>query len=345
MCIYLGNLTELTYNNQEHVLPAGLGGCTKLDKGVVSDQANAYFSPIERDVIEQSFIQIPRMIIGPGKRGKLAKKYAATSEVSVINLNGKNGLGYMKGTDGHILSQFVIDEKNNIQFHWQQNDGLVVQNEIEELKKHILSMGEKYVPVKMPADDKCIYIAYFKNKIHVGFRDILPDSKIKEIKNLFLGNIVKREPSTSCGQLSAIIDVRHDFKKISIVAIKSALNTLAYIKGAEYITQTTDFEVLIGWVMSGSDEVLNSVKGIGVDEVNAMRQMLHLDKEQLACILTKEGNSLKAWLLIYEHGFEILLCDSCTIPCDILLDGIVCDWRNRKDYRYLEFLKGKGVLC
>lgn len=142
VCIYLEDSIELTYSTQEHVLPAALGCCTKLEKGVVSDQANKYFSSIERDVIEHSFIQIPRIVSGPGKRGKLAEKYAATSQVSVVNLDGKNSLGYMKGTEGYILNQFVIDEKNNIQFHWQQNNELNVKNEIEVLKKHIQSMGK-----------------------------------------------------------------------------------------------------------------------------------------------------------------------------------------------------------
>ena len=41
MCIYLGNSDKLTYQKQEHVFPAGLGGKRMLDYGVVSDQANA----------------------------------------------------------------------------------------------------------------------------------------------------------------------------------------------------------------------------------------------------------------------------------------------------------------
>ena len=347
MCIYYGNLPELTYKSREHVLPAALGCCTKLESGVVSDQANEFFSPIERDILEHSLIQIPRIINGPGKRGKLTEKYATTSDVSVVTLNGKNGLGYMKGTEGYILSQFVIDKNNNIQFHWQPNNEIDVQNEIEQLKNHICSMEGKYVPIKMPSEDNCIYITYFKNKIYIGFNDIelLSYSKIAEIKKMFATNLIRGEQDISCGQLSAIIDIKHDFKKVCIVAIKSALNTLAYLKGAEYITQTTDFKAVVETVMSGNEEVLRYVKGIGFDEVTSLRHMLYLDKEQLACVLTTEGNRLKAWLLVYEHGFEILLCDACTVPCDILLDGIVCDWKNRKDYRYLDFLKEKGILC
>lgn len=347
MCIYYGNLPELTYKAREHVLPAALGCCTKLESGVVSDQANEFFSPIERDILEHSLIQIPRIINGPGKRGKLTEKYATTSEVSVITLNEKNGLGYMKGTKGYILSQFIIDENNRIQFHWQPNEETDVDNEIEQLKNRICSMEEKYVPVKMPSDDNCVYITYFKNKLHIGFHDIelLSDSKLEEIKNLFSGNFVQRRESTSCGQLVATIEVKHNFKKLCIVAIKSALNTLAYLKGATYIIQTTDFKNIINAVMSESDEVLSYVKGIGFHEAELLRQKLYLDKEQLACVLTTEKSRLKAWLFVYEHGFEISLCDICTVPCDIILDGIVCDWRNRRDYRYLKFLKEKGILC
>lgn len=54
----------------------------------------------------------------------------------------------MKGVKGYLLSQFVIDEKNNIQFHWQQISGLDAQNEMEKLKNHICLMGEKYVLVR-----------------------------------------------------------------------------------------------------------------------------------------------------------------------------------------------------
>ena len=82
MCIYYGDLPELTYKSREHVLPAALGCCTKLESGVVSDQANEFFSPIERDVLEHSLIQIPRIINGPGKRGKLAEKYAYNIKIA-----------------------------------------------------------------------------------------------------------------------------------------------------------------------------------------------------------------------------------------------------------------------
>lgn len=344
MCIYLGISEELTYSTKEHVLPAALGCCTKLERGIVSDQANGYFSPIERDVIEQSLIQIPRIINGPGKRGKLADKFATTSAVSVVNLNGENALGYMKGTKGYILNQFIINKENKIQFHYQQDGSHDAQDEVEKLKKHICSMGEKYVPVIMPIEDKSIYITHFKDKIYIGACEILSNEKVDEIKKLFARDINVAKQRVLCGELSATIDIEHNLKKICIVAAKSALNTLAYLKGSEYIIQNSDFKTIIEAIMSGSDEIFEYVNGIGFEVVPMLRQKLFLDKEQLACILTAEGKKLKALFLVYEHGFEISLCSNCITSSDFLLDGIVCDWRNRTDYQYLDFLKQKQVL-
>ena len=340
MCIYYGNSQKLTYKSREHVLPAALGCCTKLEKGVVSDQANDFFSPIEREVLEHSFLQIPRIINGPGKRGKLTNKYATTSKVSVININGKNGLGYMKGTDAYSLSQFIIDENNNIQFKRQKNENIDVKNEMEQLKEHICSMEEKYVLVKMPPDDNCIYITYFKNKIHIGVNDKkqLSERKIGEIKGAFSRNFDYKSQNISCGQPLMTLEVNQDFKNICIVAIKSVLNTLAYIKGTKYVEQSTDLKNIVKEIMCKNDNVTNYVKKIGFKDVKMLRQKLFLDNRQLSCILTKEKNSLRAWLLVYEYGFEITLCETCIAPGDILLEGIVCDWKNRKDYLYSDFL-------
>lgn len=69
-CIYLGKLAgELTYNSQEHLIPAGLGGILKLPKGFVSDQANNKFSKYELCGLRKSLLTGNRMRHGPGKRG------------------------------------------------------------------------------------------------------------------------------------------------------------------------------------------------------------------------------------------------------------------------------------
>ena len=68
MCIYYGDMPELTYNKREHIFPAGLGGKTMLPKGYVSDQANELFSPLEAKLMHDSLLSTSRSLFDPGKR-------------------------------------------------------------------------------------------------------------------------------------------------------------------------------------------------------------------------------------------------------------------------------------
>ena len=94
--------------------------------------------------------------------------------------------------------------------------------------------------------------------------------------------------------------------------------------------------------MSGSDEIFNSVTEIGFDGVEKKRQSFFLDNDQQFCILVEEMKQLKAYFFVYEHGFEVLLCNCLKSPSGILIDGIVCNWKERKDYKYSEYLTNRG---
>ncbi|WP_278382155.1 hypothetical protein [Clostridium tyrobutyricum] len=343
MCIYFGNGSELTYETQEHVIPAALGCCTKLEKGVVSDGANKYFSPIERDVLEHSFIQIPRIIKGPGKRGKLSTKYATTSEVSVIEHDGFKCLGYMKGTEGYILSQFIIDNTNKISFMWQQDTDNNAQAEIQKLKSHISEMGEKYVPVNIDGDDSgSVFVTYFKDKIHIGYTGELSEIKVNEIKKLFSGSLNTGNSSSVYGQIRASLEITEDFVKLGKVIAKTAINTLAYIIDAKYIMDSPDFNELIEMTLSDDDKILTKVNSI--KDALAMKQHLHLSEEQHSCLITRNGKELRALVFFYERCFEVILCKNLSKPFLFPIEGVVCDWKNRKDYRYLDYLTKIGVL-
>ena len=344
MCIYFGNDNKLTYETREHILPAALGCHTKLEKGVVSDQANRYFSPIERDVIEHSFIQMPRIIQGPGKRGKLSPQHATTSEVSVIRFCDRYGLGYMKGTSGFLLNQFIIDEKGSIQFHFQNTEMSDFQTEMETLKRQIMGMGEKYVPVTMPEGDENIYITFFKKKVHIGYRKCLSDLQIDKIKEMFKADFALKEHHSECGPIQATIEIISDFRGISILAAKSAINTLAFIKGKEYIINTDDFCPIRSAIFSDNDKILNYVSGISPQAVPEMRRSLHLTDDQQACILVSKGKKLSAWVIFYDFCFVVDLCNTLTEPFDKIMDGIVCDWKKSTDYLYTEYLQHIGIV-
>lgn len=74
-CIYLkGTEPVLSFNSQEHIFPAGIGGIQMLPKGYVSDQFNNSFSKIELDFMRNSLIALPRQFYGQEKEGLYHKK-------------------------------------------------------------------------------------------------------------------------------------------------------------------------------------------------------------------------------------------------------------------------------
>ena len=99
MCIYYKDKIHLNYKSQEHLFPAAIGGILKLPLGFVSDEFNNDFSSLEGELIKTSLVAVPREIEGPGKRGKLADKYATKSKGALMqNTNDESvfSLGYLK---------------------------------------------------------------------------------------------------------------------------------------------------------------------------------------------------------------------------------------------------------
>lgn len=338
MCIYFGDEDGLTYQTQEHIIPAALGCCTKLDKGTVSDKANSYFSPIERNVIEHSFLLVPRIIIGPGKRGKLSPKYATTSKVSEIEHGGDKCLGYMKGNKAYLLSQFIVDKDNKIYFVYQKDGAINVNSEMDELMKCISAVKDKFVSVNMHTEKSgSVYITLFKDKVHVGYDGKIPPERINEVKALFANSIIAGDNRNVTAQVKLNLVVEENFVSICKVVAKTAINTLAYIMGEKYIRDSADFDKLIDMIFSDDEKILTRV--FGVADALEMKRTMHLKEEQHACLLMSECNSIKAVVFFYERCFEVILCDgqlSNKFPYP--LEGIVCDWKNRKDYKYLYYL-------
>ena len=83
MCIYYGTREDLTYKKQEHIFPTVIGGIQKLNQGVVSDQANELFSPLELKLMRNSIISVARTLKGSGKRGSLSPRKATKSRVTI----------------------------------------------------------------------------------------------------------------------------------------------------------------------------------------------------------------------------------------------------------------------
>lgn len=339
MCIYYGNKENLTYKKQEHVIPAGLGCHTKLARGVVSDQANEYFSPLERNVLEKSFLMVNRVIEGPGKRGKTSEKYATTSEVSVVCHDGLYCLGIMKGTQGFILTQFIIDGDNGLKFMLGTDDTNAIN--LEKLANLVVNMKDKYVSIIDEELGDRIFITHHKGKITIGSGAELTADRIQKIKDIFFQELVTGNSTHMDGQIELKLEVEHNFVSVCKVVAKTAINTVAYILGEEFLYTNNAFEKIISSIMNDNESILNIVYGL--KEADYFRKKFHLNAEQPVCLLINEQNKLDAFVFFYSYGFQMTLCENVKIP--FLIEGIVCDWKEtKKDYKYTDYLKFIGVF-
>ena len=108
MCIYYGNRMDLTYFEEEHVFPAGLGGISKLQRGTVSDQANKLFSKMELELMHHSLLSTTRALLGPGKRGSHSPAKMSKSEIGLLCKDGtKLALGYISGKKGYYIDSLT----------------------------------------------------------------------------------------------------------------------------------------------------------------------------------------------------------------------------------------------
>ena len=348
MCIYFGDRSDLTYKSQEHVIPAGLGCHTMLDKGVVSDQANAYFSPIERRVLQQSFVQLPRIIKGPGKRGSLSPSKATTSDVSVMTHDGEKCLGYMKGTAPFIPGQFSITMDNEcitgLTYHQGDTSAIEAaeaQNSARKLQEEIRKWSGKYTFVDM--DTEKIFITYFKDKVYIAAKVQPSESQISAVMELFSRDIDMENSSYKVlsGAPSITLEVKHSYIDAAKIAAKTAVNTLAYIMGAEAVIHSEDLKDIIMMIFSDDDSILSRVASV---DAGYLKGTFHIKEDMQACLLCREGMKLCAYVFLYDYGYYVELSHNSTLDVGII-NGIVCDWKNAKDYEYHAYLTDLGILA
>ncbi|WP_144678335.1 hypothetical protein [Desulfitobacterium sp. LBE] len=85
--------------------------------GVVSDKANAKFSPIELSVLRSSFLAVNRENVGPGKRGSLNVKKIKAPQIRVLQDYTMEidsyKLGFAFAGQTYMIPQLMIDIDDN----------------------------------------------------------------------------------------------------------------------------------------------------------------------------------------------------------------------------------------
>lgn len=145
----------------------------------------------------------------------------------------------------------------------------------------------------MPEDvTETVFITYYKEKIHIAFHDEFSKERLDEIVGIFHNKFSIGNSSSLEGQLSGRIEIKENLVNVSKLIAKTAINTLAYIKGKIYITETSDFDEIIAMIFSETDEILTKLSEIG--NSNIAKKDFNLQSYQHASIIFQEGHTLSA---------------------------------------------------
>ena len=229
MCIYFKNQVNLTYVSREHIFPASIGGKKKLEKGIVSDQANEYFKPLEDFLLHKSLLAIPKMLFGPGHRGTNRE-----GEV-VVNVirddNNRWGLGYIFLGTSHSIPHFRFEESSeNAAFLCPNRDGTDANAEIEFLVEKLRVLPEKFVYFREPELRKTLLVGFYNKKYYIA-------SSLERVNTDAIRKLICIDISRTLSGIQVIEDTpKHDIRLMESadstrVYGKIAFNVLAYLKG------------------------------------------------------------------------------------------------------------------
>lgn len=332
-CIYYPSRNNLSFETEEHVFPAGLGGTMKLPKGYVSKEFNNKISQVELRFMRESVIALPRQLLGPGKRGKLSVKYATKSTVHLIeNLEspGTLSLGYIQLSKPFEIPQIRINQLTGelLCSSPDNQDGVSPQ---KALVKLLQSYDDKSVRYK--EDDRLKsdeLIVGFGDKIYVykspGNSFKMDNNYAKSLENSLTHNNSVPATQQFKAKTNQTVSLGDDFYR---VCAKTALNALAMIKGKELVLRN-EFDEIRDYIVNGGEKDPVRFGPIQTNVVSFPKDAHHV-------IISSNGSQLSASVSFYDH-FGALVLLSSNFKGKISAAGYVCDWRNKREIPLMDYI-------
>lgn len=351
-CIYYKYYNEkLEYSNQEHVIPAGLGGIKKLPCGFVSNEANNYFSSFELRALRNSLLSINRNNFGPGKRGSLnvlkvrnpvVHIFTAISpEKELDTLLVPYRLGFMFSGVVRILPQIFIkfDEAWNMKRPLYISDNLSKQPEGTLKKFHsslntfIRSTDRKYIFINPLSSTSCnfVSIAYHENRFYVcsSIKNFNMDNFCKLITLRALPDI---NPfllsSASKYQYNYMID---DVKDVSfpLIYIKSAFNALSLFKGQAFILEDI-FDPIRSSICNAGDLASYWVScKMPSWLVNWVKS--NVPPKAHFIVIDGYDGVIDAYVSFFREPLNSTIRITSNYSGEAFRIGLICDWESRKE--------------
>jgi hypothetical protein len=339
-CIYYNDRQNLNFDSQEHVIPAAIGGRSKLPLEFVSREFNSDISKLEREVIQHSIVSLPREIEGPGKRGKLTARHETKSDVMILgdaDDSSMFALGYVRKGIGYEIPQVIYDTDTGI--------GQVRVHspaEVIEFKNGFGSVDVKRLRTIIdPSLPKNIIILGMQKGIEDHFDIFFAKNKENTVALtadiIFqLGEGIKTD---STGEREAyqpvfgkkiIFDINH-FR----IYGKIAFNYLAFKFGKDFALRE-EFNPVRKWIAGGGQ---NRFASLSSGEVNPFSMATSTLPEAYHLVfMGKVRNAIVARVVLY-NGIGVKLVLAHNFPDDFNSQALLCDWKNQKEYELRDYLK------
>lgn len=360
MCVYYKDAEGLRFEKQEHIIPAFLGGKKMLDQGVVSDQANELFSGIEKHVSMESFININRMFLGPGKRGSRNPKKAGSAKISVMcSQNGSALLGYILMGKPKQIMQCILETDINsdsnkvtmvVDGDQKNNVGRSASRFWEDLKKIDIKKTICIFDSRIPENQKIL--GNHKGKWFLAYNSVLEEDIIKQEVNKFVDKIKDKELNIDQSQEYKVIkenpkfEIKYamDMNKLFRFCAKVAFNVSTYLNGKEIMLNEC-FDGIREAIISGKN--INDYVSLCPENPMAKTFDSLYYKEKYgeylhSVICLKQENGYYAVVSFYGFttGVLVKLTDNLNVRPVTAMNGFFCDWENGKEYDMINFIVG-----
>jgi hypothetical protein len=338
LCIYYKSRPDLTFNTEEHIFPAGLGGRMTLQQGMVSLEFNNDISAVELTFMRDSVIALPRQLLGPGKRGKTGDKHATRSRIHLIENFTRPGvysLGYIKAGKPEEIPQININLISGAALF--SVPGIEQSKAQEKLLKLLEAFNEGNVRYKKDAriGETDIIIGFDKNILVYTAPETKYQIDLQYAKRLHeLLSAHHSDPAHLRFHIKTKQDVTvgEDFYRI---CAKTAFNVLAQIKGKDFV-MSDEFDRIRDYIAFGGDDDLVCF-GREITDIIAFPVHSHW------VVISARGHMLFADVSFYNHfGGRVILSDKHTGYPDT--DGMICDWKNNEEYRLIDYIIQFGAM-
>lgn len=355
-CIYsLKTEPDAHFLTQEHIFPKTLGGINKLPLGMVSDEVNQLFSPLEKDFVHNNpIIQTEKMIHGPKGRKGHDKK----DNIRILCKNGSSNyeLGYIQLGVPYSIPQLVIplenlekktEGKNQLLMNlpYVSPNGVkrvdsISQKDVESELLHpmfqcidAIEKGESRAQIRLlPKDTRNILIGYFKDNLFLGLPKIAEDMEQHEyvshaldcIKGILMSiKLGELHPHYSKNNVTLNLDWKINLYQHYRVVAKIAFNCLAKLCGQEFVLQPC-FDTFRKAILTGKG-IERFVQWI------PYKKSIPIYGHLFGCI--QMGHILTGQITFYTAcSFQVTFTDSLALHQIENPIGYICDLKKQKEY-------------